>query len=116
MIWHDSQALSTWASSPATDGTCGAGHSRATLLSTQAIDLERTLRRYAVLGDDAHPGQLSAAAGKATRELLATHQDSIPDAGVYGRSRGDAGLARWPAGSAQGQQEATSPCFTGSTN
>ena len=55
---------------------------RATLLTTQAVDLERTLRRYAVLGDarilDTYRQQLAS-----YRELLATHRQSIPDAAVY---------------------------------
>ncbi|MFQ2772731.1 sensor histidine kinase [Aeromonas caviae] len=112
MIWHDSQALSHLGQLTSDEMERAVRDTRrATLLSTQAIDLERTLRRYAVLGDDrilaSYRQQLVR-----YRELLATHQDSIPDAEVYGDL--EAALV-WLDGLQdlrKARQEATSPRFT----
>lgn len=84
MIWHDSQALSHLSQLTSDEVERAVRDTRrATLLTTQAVDLERTLRRYAVLGDarilDTYRQQLAS-----YRELLATHRQSIPDAAVYG--------------------------------
>ena len=53
MIWHDSQALSHLGQLTSDEMERAVRDTRrATLLTAQAIDLERTLRRYAVLGDE----------------------------------------------------------------
>lgn len=83
MIWHDSQALSHLSQLTSDEVERAVRDTRrATLLTTQAVDLERTLRRYAVLGDarilDTYRQQLAS-----YRELLTTHRQSIPDAAVY---------------------------------
>ncbi|ATL98142.1 HAMP domain-containing histidine kinase [Aeromonas sp. MR19] len=83
MIWHDSQALEHLSQLTSDELERAVRDTRrATLLTTQAIDLERTLRRYAVLGDDrilaSYQQQLASYRG-----LLAAHQSSIPDAEAY---------------------------------
>ncbi|MBR7628363.1 sensor histidine kinase [Aeromonas popoffii] len=83
MIWHDSQALEHLSQLTSDELERAVRDTRrATLFTTQAIDLERTLRRYAVLGDDrilaSYQQQLAS-----YRSLLAAHQSSIPDAEVY---------------------------------
>lgn len=83
MIWHDSQALEHLSQLTSDELERAVRDTRrATLLTTQAIDLERTLRRYAVLGDDrilaSYQQQLASYRG-----LLAVHQSSIPDAEAY---------------------------------
>lgn len=84
MIWHDSQALSHLSQLTSDEVERAVRDTRrATLLSTQAIDLERTLRRYAVLGDERILGTYQQQLLN-YRELLATHRQSIPDAAVYG--------------------------------
>jgi len=83
MIWHNTIAL-THLSQLTSDEMERAVRDtrRATLLTTQAIDLERTLRRYAVLGDERiRANYLQQLAGY--RSLLTAHQRSIPDAAVY---------------------------------
>ena len=74
-------------------------------------DLERTLRRYAVLGDDrilaSYRQQLVR-----YRELLATHQDSIPDAEVYGDLEATLVWLDGLQDLRKARQEATSPRFT----
>lgn len=83
MIWHDSQALEHLSQLTSDELERAVRDTRrATLLTTQAIDLERTLRRYAVLGDErilaSYQQQLAS-----YRSLLADHQISIPDAEAY---------------------------------
>ncbi|MFB0767261.1 sensor histidine kinase [Aeromonas salmonicida] len=83
MIWHDSQALEHLSQLTSDELERAVRDTRrATLLTTQAIDLERTLRRYAVLGDErilaSYQQQLAS-----YRSLLAAHQGSIPDAEAY---------------------------------
>jgi len=83
MIWHDSQALEHLSQLTSDELERAVRDTRrATLLTTQAIDLERTLRRYAVLGDErilaSYQQQLPS-----YRSLLAAHQGSIPDAEAY---------------------------------
>ncbi|MEN9583866.1 MAG: hypothetical protein RLZZ616_872, partial [Pseudomonadota bacterium] len=83
MIWHDSQALEHLSQLTSDELERAVRDTRrATLFTTQAIDLERTLRRYAVLGDErilaSYQQQLAS-----YRSLLAAHQSSIPDAEVY---------------------------------
>ena len=84
MIWHDSQALDHLSQLTSDELERAVRDTRrATLLTTQAIDLERTLRRYAVLGDEriltSYQQQLAS-----YRDQLAAHQSSIPDAEAYG--------------------------------
>ena len=112
MIWHDSQALSHLGQLTSDEMERAVRDTRrATLLSTQAIDLERTLRRYAVLGDDrilaSYRQQLVR-----YRELLATHQDSIPDAEVYGDLEATLVWLDGLQDLRKARQEATSPRFT----
>ncbi|HDI1214326.1 TPA: HAMP domain-containing histidine kinase [Aeromonas hydrophila] len=83
MIWHDSQSLEHLSQLTSDELERAVRDTRrATLLTTQAIDLERTLRRYAVLGDErilaSYQQQLAS-----YRSLLAAHQSSIPDAEAY---------------------------------
>ena len=112
MIWHDSQALSHLGQLTSDEMERAVRDTRrATLLTTQAIDLERTLRRYAVLGDERILGSYQQQLAR-YRELLATHRQSIPDAAVY--SDLEATLA-WLDGLQdlrKARMEATSPNFT----
>lgn len=85
MIWHDSRALEHLSQLTSEEMERAVRDTRrATLLSNLAVDLERTLRRYAVLGDNriltSYQQQLTH-----YRELLAEHQTSIPNAPVYGQ-------------------------------
>ncbi|WP_421189963.1 ATP-binding protein [Aeromonas enteropelogenes] len=84
MIWHNSNALSHLSKLTSDEMERAVKDTRrATLLTAQAIDIERTLRRYVVLGDirslASYRQQLSS-----YRELLAEHRHSIADSDVYG--------------------------------
>ena len=83
MIWHNSNALSHLSKLTSDEMERAVKDTRrATLLTAQAIDIERTLRRYVVLGDirslASYRQQLSS-----YRELLAEHRHSIADSDVY---------------------------------
>ena len=83
MIWHDSRALEHLSQLTSDEMERAVRDTRrATLLTNLAVDLERTLRRYAVLGDNrilaSYQQQLSH-----YRALLKEHQASIPNASVY---------------------------------
>ncbi|MGL5814814.1 MAG: sensor histidine kinase [Aeromonas sp.] len=83
MIWHDSQALSHLSQLTSDELERAVRDTRrATLLGAQAVDLERTLRRYAILGDERILGSYQQQLAS-YRALLATHQQSIPDATAY---------------------------------
>ena len=91
MIWHNSTALAHLSQLTNDEMVRAVKDTRrATLLTAQAIDIERTLRRFAVLGDrrslTSYQQQLDG-----YRVLLAEHRSSISDGQLY---RGlDQGLA-----------------------
>ena len=91
MIWHNSTALAHLSQLTNDEMVRAVKDTRrATLLTAQAIDIERTLRRFAVLGDrrslTSYQQQLDG-----YRVLLAEHRNSITDGQLY---RGlDQGLA-----------------------
>ncbi|QWL68089.1 sensor histidine kinase [Aeromonas jandaei] len=84
MIWHNTNAL-THLSQLTSDEMERAVKDtrRATLLTAQAIDIERTLRRFAVLGDSrslvSYRLQLEG-----YHRLLAEHRNSLSDPQLYG--------------------------------
>ncbi|MFM4826749.1 sensor histidine kinase [Aeromonas bivalvium] len=85
MIWHDSRALEHLSQLTSDEMERAVRDTRrATLLTNLAVDLERTLRRYAVLGDSRILASYQQQLGH-YRGLLKEHQASIPDAPVYGQ-------------------------------
>lgn len=91
MIWHNSTSLAHLSQLTSDEMERAVKDTRrATLLTAQAIDIERTLRRFAVLGDrrslTSYQQQLDG-----YRVLLAEHRNSITDGQLY--SGLDQGLA-----------------------
>ena len=84
MIWHNTNAL-THLSQLTSDEMERAVKDtrRATLLTAQAIDIERTLRRFAVLGDSRSLASYRLQL-EGYHRLLAEHRSSLSDPQLYG--------------------------------